>query len=127
MRFAPGVSDERRGLGAGRAPMPFLSLLFWLNKSSSENDKPAIYLRLRIGDKRAELSTYQYVSLGHWNQAGQCVKGSFEEAQTINRQLAILKDGYPGTYPLASDCFRDHRAVQRQRILQTSRSAVPRQ
>ena len=43
------------------------SLLFRLNKSRSKNAKPAIYLRLRIGDKRAELSTYQYVSSAQWN------------------------------------------------------------
>lgn len=34
------------------------SVLFWLNKSRSKNNKPAIYLRLSVGGKRAELSTY---------------------------------------------------------------------
>jgi integrase-like protein/Arm domain-containing DNA-binding protein len=76
------------------------SLLFWLNKSRSKNDKPALYLRLRIGDKRAELSTYQHVSPGQWNQVGQCVKGNSEEAQTINRQLAILKGNLHRHYSL---------------------------
>src|SRR5580693_2599998 len=76
------------------------SLLFWLNKSRSKNNKPAIYLRLRIGNKRAELSTYQHVSQGQWNHAGQCVKGSSEEAQTFNRQLAILKGNLHRHYSL---------------------------
>lgn len=43
--------------------MTSFSVLFWLNKSRSKNNKPAIYLRLSLGGKRAELSTYQYVPL----------------------------------------------------------------
>ncbi|MBN9381907.1 MAG: site-specific integrase [Chitinophagaceae bacterium] len=71
-----------------------------MNKSRSKNEQPAIYLRIRIGDKRAELSTYQHVSPGQWNQAGQCVKGTSEQAQTINRQLAILKGNLHRHYSL---------------------------
>lgn len=76
------------------------SILFWLNKHRCKNNKPAIYLRLTIGDKRAELSTYQYVSPGQWNQAGQCVKGNSEEVQAINRQLATLKGDVHRHYSL---------------------------
>jgi hypothetical protein len=76
------------------------SLLFWLNKSRSKNEQPVIYLRLRIGNKRADLSTYQHISPGQWNQAGQCVKGTSEQAQTINRQLAILKGNFHRQYSL---------------------------
>jgi len=71
-----------------------------LNKHRCKNDKPAIYLRLTIGDKRAELSTYKYVSTGQWNQAGQCVKGNSEEAQAINRQLATYKGDLHRHYSL---------------------------
>lgn len=76
------------------------SILFWLNKHRRKNDKPAIYLRLSIGDKRAELSTYQYISPGQWNQAAQCVKGNLEEAQSINRQLATLRGDLHRHYSL---------------------------
>jgi integrase len=76
------------------------SLLFWLNKSRSKKDRPAIYLRLRIGEKRAELSTYQHVSPSQWNQAAQCVKGNSEESQNINRNLAVLKANLHRHYSL---------------------------
>lgn len=67
------------------------AILFWLNKNRCKNNKPAIYLRLSVGNKRVELSTYQYVDPEQWSQAGQCVKGNSEEAKAINRQLATLK------------------------------------
>jgi hypothetical protein len=60
--------------------MTSFSVLFWLNKSRSKNNKPAIYLRLSVGGKRAELSTYQYVTPSLWNAATQSVKGNSEEA-----------------------------------------------
>ncbi|PSL44227.1 site-specific recombinase XerD [Chitinophaga niastensis] len=71
--------------------MTSFSVLFWLNKSRSKNNKPAIYLRLSVDGKRAELSTYQYVTPALWNASAQCVKGNSEEAQAINRQLVTLK------------------------------------
>jgi site-specific recombinase XerD len=76
------------------------SLLCWLNKRRCKNDKPAIYLRLSIGNKRVELSTYEYVNPGQWNQAGQCVKGNSEEARSTNRQLATLKGDLHRQYSL---------------------------
>ncbi|WP_106531522.1 Arm DNA-binding domain-containing protein [Chitinophaga niastensis] len=66
-------------------------MLFWLNKSRSKNNKPAVYLRLSVGDKRVELSTYQYVAPESWNTATQSVKGNPEETQAINRRLVTLK------------------------------------
>jgi integrase len=71
-----------------------------LNKSRSKKDRPAIYLRLRIGEKRAELSTYQHFSPSQWNQAAQCVKGNSEESQNINRNLAVLKANLHRHYSL---------------------------
>lgn len=67
------------------------SILCWLNKHRSKNNKPAIYLRLSVENKRVELSTYQYIRPEQWSQQGQCVKGSSEEAQTVNRVLTTLK------------------------------------
>ncbi|MFB6456785.1 tyrosine-type recombinase/integrase [Chitinophaga sp. Hz27] len=71
--------------------MTSFSVLFGLNKRRTKNNKPAIYLRVSIGGKRAELSMYQYVTLALWNASAQCVKGNPEEAQAINRQLLTLK------------------------------------
>ncbi|MBS0031734.1 Arm DNA-binding domain-containing protein [Chitinophaga sp. 22321] len=71
--------------------MTSFSVLFWLNKSRTKNNKPAIYLRVSVGGKRAELSTYQYVTPALWNAASQPVKGNSEEVKAINRQLIILK------------------------------------
>lgn len=67
------------------------SILFWLNRHRRKNDKPTIYLRLTVGTKRVELSTYRHVLPNLWNQQNQCVKGNSDEAQTINQQLAIMK------------------------------------
>lgn len=67
------------------------SILFWLNRHRCKNDKPAIYLRLTVGMKRVELSTYRHVDSHLWSQSGQCVKGNSDEAKTINQQLAVMK------------------------------------
>lgn len=67
------------------------SILFWLNKHRGKNNKPAIYLRLIIDQKRVELSTYRYIEPHLWNQKGQCVKGNSEEAKAINLQLTVMK------------------------------------
>lgn len=67
------------------------SILFWLNRRRTKNEKSAIYLRLTIGAKRVELSTYRHVDNNLWNQAGQCVKGNSDEAKAINQQLAVMK------------------------------------
>lgn len=67
------------------------SILFWLNRHRCKNDKPAIYLRLTVGMKRVELSTYRHVASHLWSQSGQCVKGNSDEAKAINQQLAVMK------------------------------------
>ncbi|WP_212004592.1 phage integrase SAM-like domain and Arm DNA-binding domain-containing protein [Chitinophaga sp. HK235] len=77
------------------------SILLWLNRSRCKNSKPAIYLRLTVGNKRAELSTYQYVNPESWSAAGQCVKGNSEEAKAINRQLITLKSDLQKHYSLS--------------------------
>lgn len=67
------------------------SILFWLNRHRSKNNKPAIYLRLIINQKRVELSTYRHIEPHLWNQQSQCVKGSSEDAKAINLQLTVMK------------------------------------
>lgn len=39
-----------------------LFILYWLKKTKAKNGKSAIYLRLTINKKRAELSTNLYVN-----------------------------------------------------------------
>lgn len=67
------------------------SILFWLNRHRSKNDKPSINLRLTVDNKRIELATKQYVDVALWDAKSQCVKGKTEEAKEINRQLTIMK------------------------------------
>jgi site-specific recombinase XerD len=67
------------------------SILFWLNTRRFKNDKPILYLRLTVGEKRVEISTYRSVPKKCWNQEGQCVKSTYEEAQNINDQLMLMR------------------------------------
>jgi len=68
-----------------------LFILFRLYRNRSKNGKPAIYLRFTIKQKRIELATNLYVDPKLWDAEGQFVKGKTEEAQTINRRLALIK------------------------------------
>jgi site-specific recombinase XerD len=68
-----------------------LFILFRLYRNRSENGKPTIYLRFTIRQKRVELSTSLHVESKLWDAKGQFVKGKTEEAQFINRRLALIK------------------------------------
>ncbi|WP_205513014.1 site-specific integrase [Longitalea arenae] len=70
-----------------------LSLFIWFRLVSNrgKNGKMPIYLRFSISKKRVELSTNQFVDPKLWDAEGQFVKGKTEEAQTINRRLALIK------------------------------------
>lgn len=52
-----------------------LSILFWLNRQRSKNNKPSINLRLTIDNKRIELATQQFVTPDLWDSKAQVVKG----------------------------------------------------
>ena len=70
-----------------------LNLFIWFRLVSNrgKNGKLPIYLRFSINKKRVELSTNLYVDPKIWDTEGQFVKGKTEEAQTINRRLALIK------------------------------------
>lgn len=68
-----------------------LFIRFRLYRSHSRNGKFAIYVRFTINQKRVELSTNEFVAAIAWDAEGQFVKGKTEEAQTINRRLALIK------------------------------------
>jgi site-specific recombinase XerD len=68
-----------------------LFILFRLYRNRSKNDKSAIYLRFTIQQRRVELSTNLHVEPKLWDAKGQFVKGKSEEAQFINRRLALIK------------------------------------
>lgn len=76
------------------------SMLCWLNRNRSKKGKPAIYLRICVDGKRTEISTYQYIDPLLWDQAAQKVKGSSEEAASINRQLTTMKGDIQRHYSL---------------------------
>lgn len=70
-----------------------LNLFIWfrLVTNRGKNGKLPIYLRFSINKKRVELSTNLHVDPGLWDAEGQFVKGKTEEAQMINRRLALIK------------------------------------
>ncbi|OQP65848.1 hypothetical protein A3860_14740 [Niastella vici] len=68
-----------------------LFIRFRLYRKYSKNGKFAIYVRFTINQKRVELSTNEYVAAIAWDVEGQFVKGKTDEAQTINRRLALIK------------------------------------
>lgn len=68
-----------------------LFIWFRLYRNRLKNGKQAIYLRFTIKQKRVELATNLYVEARLWDAEGQFVKGKTEEAQTINRRLALIK------------------------------------
>ena len=68
-----------------------LFILYWLKKTKAKNGKSAIYLRLTINKKRAELSTNLHVNPSVWDAEGQFVKGKTEEVKAINQRLTQIK------------------------------------
>jgi hypothetical protein len=68
-----------------------LFIRFRLFQNRSKNGKLPIYVRITISQKRVELATNLYVGPEAWEASGQFVKGKTEEAQTINRRLALIK------------------------------------
>lgn len=67
------------------------SLLFWLNTSRMQLEKAAIYCRITVNGKRAELSVKRFIEPSKWIKTAGMVKGSSEEARIINNQLVIIR------------------------------------
>lgn len=70
-----------------------VSVLFYIKRSKTNNEGICpIYVRVTIQSKRFEFSTNKYVNPEKWS--GECtkVKGTNEEARTINSHLDYLKN-----------------------------------
>lgn len=69
-----------------------VSVLFYAKKSKSKSDSQVpLYMRITVDGKRAEFSTGKNVELSKWNTAQNRVKGSSEEAWTINKYFDVLQ------------------------------------
>lgn len=80
---------------------PSFSLLFWINKSkNSKNGEAPIYARITINGKRAEIATGEKITPDRWSNKSGSVKGTREDARTINAALDQIKIKIKGIYNL---------------------------
>jgi hypothetical protein len=69
-----------------------VSILFYIKRSKVNTDGNCpIYVRITVQSKRFELSSNKFVNPEKWSIEGTKVKGSNEEARTINGHLGNLK------------------------------------
>ncbi|MCZ8330639.1 MAG: site-specific integrase [Flavobacterium sp.] len=69
-----------------------VSILFYAKKSkAAANGLVPIYTRITINGKRIELSTNRFVEISKWSTEAGKMKGSSEEARSINNHLDLLK------------------------------------
>ena len=69
-----------------------LSILFYGKKSKKTKEGLVpIYMRVTINRKRIELSTQRYVDPAKWSSLAGKVKGTAEEARSVNNYLDVLK------------------------------------
>ena len=70
-----------------------VSVLFYIKRSKANNEGICpIYVRVTIQAKRFEFSANKYVNPERWSSEGAKVKGTNEEARTINSHLDYLKN-----------------------------------
>ena len=70
-----------------------VSVLFYIKRSKANNEGICpIYARVTIQAKRFEFSSNKYVNPERWSGEGSKVKGTNEEARTINSHLDYLKN-----------------------------------
>ena len=69
-----------------------VSILFYAKKAkAAANGLVPIYARITINGKRIELSTNRFVEISKWSTEAGKMKGSSEEARSINNHLDLLK------------------------------------
>lgn len=69
-----------------------VSILFYAKKAkAAANGLVPIYTRITINGKRIELSTNRFVEISKWSTEAGKMKGSSEEARSINNHLDLLK------------------------------------
>jgi hypothetical protein len=68
------------------------SILFWLSKArKNRKGKCPIYIRITVNGKRSELSSGKWIEENNWNVKAGKVRGSNEEAKSINKHLDNLR------------------------------------
>lgn len=69
-----------------------VSILFYAKKAkAAANGLVPIYSRITINGKRIELSTNRFVEISKWSTEAGKMKGTSEEARSINNHLDLLK------------------------------------
>jgi site-specific recombinase XerD len=69
-----------------------VSILFYAKKAKTNvNGLVPIYSRITVNGKRIELTTGRFVELAKWSADAGKMKGTTDEARSINNQLDILK------------------------------------
>ena len=63
------------------------SILFWLKQSKIQNGEALIYARITVNGKRVEISLKRKVKSTNWNSAKNRVKGTNQEARSLNNYL----------------------------------------
>ncbi len=70
-----------------------ISILFYIKRAKANNlGVCPIYTRITVNAKRFEFSTNKYINPDKWSSEGSKVKGTSEEARTINSHLDYLKN-----------------------------------
>ncbi|HUH51838.1 MAG TPA: site-specific integrase [Flavobacterium sp.] len=69
-----------------------VSILFYAKRSKANvNGLVPIYTRITVNGKRLELSTGRFIEISKWSVVANKMKGSSEEARSINNHLDLLK------------------------------------
>ena len=70
-----------------------VSILFYIKRAKANNlGVCPIYTRITVNAKRFEFSTNKYINPDKWSSGASKVKGTTEEARTINRHLDYLRN-----------------------------------
>ena len=70
-----------------------VSVLFYIKRAKVNNEGICpIYVRVTVNSKRFEFSSNKYINPERWSVEGSKVKGSNEDARTINSHLDYLKN-----------------------------------
>ena len=69
------------------------SILFWLKQSKAKNGEAPLYVRITVNGQRAEISLKRKIKLTNWSAIKNRVKGTNQEARTINEYLNQVQKG----------------------------------
>ncbi|WP_366521588.1 Arm DNA-binding domain-containing protein [uncultured Polaribacter sp.] len=69
------------------------SILFWLKQSKAKNGEAPLYVRITVNGQRAEISLKRKIKITNWSAIKNRVKGTNQEARTINEYLNQVQKG----------------------------------